>query len=462
MSASITLPPSEYHRRSAAASGLSAWDEVVAEERAGRVSLAGPVLLGLATLVFGVGGFCLWAAVTPLSSAAIASGRVIVESNTKTVSHIEGGSLLELAVHEGQRVKAGDLLLRLDSTRSRASVLQLSQQLFVQQTRLARLIGERDEKAEFDAPAAASAAIDPTMAQQLVETERKLFSERRSQRSGEEAASLATIDQLGSQREALVARRASWVEQLHFVERDLKTVTALESKQLATQTALHEKTMQMIDMKTRIAESDASIAENSQRRKQAELEMANRRTEYFRQLSEQIQAAQAEIARLDQELVAARDVVAKADIRSPQDGVVANIRLKTPGSAVVSGQAILDIVPANQPMLIEGHARAMDIDTVHLGQKAEIHLNAFGSSESRPLIGTVNYVAPDGVTDERTGDVTFVFRTQIDPQELAKQPNLFLYPGMTATVNIVTGQRTAMAYLVGPFLKSFNQAFRED
>ncbi|WP_137157283.1 HlyD family type I secretion periplasmic adaptor subunit [Rhizobium sp. FKL33] len=462
MSASITLPPTEYHRQPAGQSALSAWDEVVAEERASRVSLAGPVLLGLATLLFGVGGFGLWAAVTPLSSAAIASGRVIVESNTKTISHIEGGSLLALAVHEGQHVKEGDLLLQLDSTRSRATVAQLSQQLYVLHVRLERLIAERDEQDVLTVTVAPPAAVDAVMARQLVDTEKKLFSERRSQRAGEDAAGRATIDQLDSQREALVARRASWMEQLHFVARDLKTVTSLESKQLATQTALHEKTIQLIDMKTRIAESDASIAENSQRRKQSELEVANRRTEYFRALSEQIQAAQAEIARLSQELIAARDVVAKADIRSPQDGVVANIRLKTPGSAVVSGQAILDIVPANQPMLIEGRARAMDIDTVHVGQKAEIHLNAFGASESRPLIGTVSYVAPDGVADERTGDVNFVFRTQIDPRELAKQPNLFLYPGMTATVNIVTGQRTAMAYLVGPFLKSFNQAFRED
>jgi HlyD family secretion protein len=462
MSASITLPPTEYHRQAGPQSALSSWDEVVAEERSSRISLAGPVLLGVATLLFGVGGFGLWAALTPLSSAAIASGRVIVESNTKTVSHIEGGSLLSLAVHEGQHVKKGDLLLQLDSTRSRAAALQLSQQLFVQEARLARLIAERDEKDAFDVPIASHAPIDAGMAQQLVDTEKKLFSERRTQRAGEDAAGRATIAQFDSQRVALLARRASWVEQLLFVERDLKTVTSLESKQLATQTALHEKTMQVIDMKTRIAESDASIAENSQRRKQAELELANRRTEYFRALSEQIQAAQGDIARLNQELISARDIVAKADIRAPQDGVVANIRLKTPGSAVISGQAILDIVPANQPMLIEGHARAMDIDTVHLGQRAEIHLSAFGASENKPIIGTVSYVAPDGVTDERTGEVTFVFRTQINPQELAKQPNLFLYPGMTATVNIVTGQRTAMTYLVGPFIKSFNRAFRED
>jgi HlyD family secretion protein len=462
MSASITLPPSEYHRGPASQSSMSSWDEVVAEERAGRVSLLGPVLLGMATLVFGVGGFALWALVTPLSSAAIASGRVIVESNTKTISHIEGGSLLELAVHEGQHVKSGDLLLRLDATRSSATALQLSQQLFVQEVRLNRLIAERDEKDAFNAPAFSAAKINATMAQQLIDTERKLFSERRSQRAGEEAAGQGNIDQLDSQRKALLARRVSWVEQLLFVERDLETVTSLESKQLATQTALHEKTMQVIDMKTRIAESNAAIAENGQRRTQAQLEIANRRTEYFRALSEQIQEAQAEIGRLNQELVAARDVVAKSEVRSPQEGVVANIRLKTPGSAVVSGQAILDIVPANQPMLIEGRVRAMDIDTVHIGQKAEIHLSAFGASESRPVIGTISYVAPDGITDERTGEVAFVFRTQIAPQELAKQPNLFLYPGMTASVNIVTGQRTAMAYLLGPFTRSFNLAFRED
>jgi HlyD family secretion protein len=112
-------------------------------------------------------------------------------------------------------------------------------------------------------------------------------------------------------------------------------------------------------------------------------------------------------------------------------------------------------------MLIEGKARAADIDAVHVGEKAEIRLSSFGAQEARPLIATITYIAADGVTDERTGDVTYLFRAKINNGELQKQPNLFLYPGMAADVSIINGHRTALTYLALPIMQSFNRAFRE-
>jgi HlyD family secretion protein len=426
------------------------------------VTLKGPVLLGLATLIFGIGGFVLWGALTPLSSAAIAGGKVIVESTTKTITHLEGGTLLSMHVSEGQKVKAGDLLLKLDSTRSLSTVVQLEQQLFMLRVRMARLIAEKNEQAAFSPVVDVPASLDATAAAELIDTEKKLFQERRSQRAGQGETDQAVIDQLDSQRIAITARRASYVQQAGFVKHDLDSIATLEAKKLATQASLNEKKIMLVDLQSKIAESDAELSENSQRRTQGELALANSRTEYFRALSELLQSTQSDIGRLTQDLVSARDVVTKSDIRAPQDGVIANIRVRSPGSAVVAGQPILDIVPDNQPMLIEGHAKAMDIDTIHIGNEAEITLNSFGSDEAKPLIGHVTYIAADGTVDERTGDVTYVFRAKIDPEAMATQKNLFLYPGMGASVFIVTGERTALTYLAGPFLKSFNRAFRED
>jgi HlyD family secretion protein len=461
MTKPITLSPSEFQRTGSTTRPLSDWDTVVAEETSGSVTLWGPVLVGLATLVIGVGGFFAWASTTPVVQASVASGRVIVQSNTKTVTHLEGGTLKALLVHEGEKVKEGALLATLDVTRSQSTATQLRQQLFVQGVRLARLYAEKDEKSEFIFDQKVPDGMNPESAAQIVSTERKLFAERRNQFADQLAADQSSIDQLQSQREALAARRLSSIEQAKVMRFDYESYQALQAKQLVTKSVVNEKKLQVVDMEARIAESNAAIAENSQRKNQLELSLANRRSDYFRSISEQISQAQSDVARVQQEAISAEDVVAKSTIRSPQDGIIANIKIRTQGSAVIAGQPVLDIVPDNQPMLIEGRARAADIDSIHVGEKVEIRLAAFGSSEARPLIGKVSYVAPDGTADERTGEITYVFRATIDTEDMKTQPNLFLYPGMTAEVFIVSGHRTALAYLAEPIEKSFNRAFRE-
>ena len=440
---------------------LSDWAVVVKEEEAQGASLRGPIVLGVFTLIFGVGGFFLWAGSTELSSAAVANGRVIVESNTKTVSHLEGGTLRALVVREGDKVNAGDVLAKLDVTRSESALLQLTQQLFADKAQLARLVAERNETGTFSYETQVPEGMDTTAAGDVLLTERRLFVERTSLFHDQIAADESGIAQLASQRQAIEARRRSWVEQEVVVKQEVDTYTRLQARKLITAAAVNAKYLQLLDLKSRIAESDAVLAENSQRKRQLELSVANRRSDYFRGVSVEIQQTQTSIVNIRQQIISAEDVVAKAAIRAPQDGIVANIRIRTPGSALTAGSPIVDIVPANQPMLIEGVAAARDIDQMRVGQKAEIKLSAFGAAELRPLVGHVTYIAPDSTIDERTGDVRFAFRAKIDAAELKAQPNLFLYPGMSAEVYIVTGDRTALAYLTEPIRRSFSRAFRE-
>jgi HlyD family secretion protein len=417
--------------------------------------------MGLAILIIGIGGFFLWASTTQVTQASGASGKVIVESNTKTVTHLEGGTLKSIAVLEGAKVKQGDLLATLDVTRSQSTVAQLRQQLFMLDIKLARLLAEKDEKKVFIYDKPLPAGMDRDEAAQLISTERKLFQERRSQFADQLAVDRSTVEQLDSQALALVARSKSWAEQIEFIRRDYDAIAKLEKQQLATKASLNEKKIQLVDMETRIAEAEAAVAEQKQKRSQAELTLSNRRTDYFRTISEQIQQAQADIGKVRQDIISAEDVVAKSEIRSPQDGIVANVKIRTPGSAVIGGQPILDIVPDNQPMLIEGKARAADIDAIHVGERAEIKLSSFGAAEAKPLIGTITYIAADGTLDERSGEMTYLIRAKINDGELKKQPNLFLYPGMSADISIINGNRTALAYLALPIMQSFHRAFRE-
>jgi HlyD family secretion protein len=461
MAEQLTLSPSEYRYSAPDKAALSEWEDVLKEEQHSQVSLLGPILLGLSILVLGIGGFMAWASSTEMSSASVASGRVIVESNTKTVSHLEGGTLKQLLVREGDRVKAGALLATLDATRSQSSLTQLRHLFFAAKARQARLVAERDGQKSYDFDAPTPDGVDASVAAGVLATEKRLFTERTSLYRDQIAADESSIAQLASQRVANEARRKSNIEQAAVVRRDYETYVDLQKRKLITTAMLNDKKLQLVELETRIAESEAALAENSQRKTQLELSLTNRRNEYFRDVSENLQQTQAEISSVRQQIIAAEDVVEKAALRAPQDGIVGNIRVRTPGSAVIAGQPVLDIVPANQPMVIEGHARAIDIDQIRLGQAAEIRLSSFGAAELQPLIGHVTYIAPDSNVNEQTGEVTFAFRAKIDDGELKKQPNLFLYPGMSAEVYIVTGDRTALAYLAEPIKKSFYRAFRE-
>ncbi|MCV3767531.1 HlyD family type I secretion periplasmic adaptor subunit [Rhizobium sp. TRM95796] len=461
-SASITIDKTEYrvlgHQP---ASNLSDWDDVVLEESVKKSSLRGPIVYGGLTLLIAIGGFFGWASYAEMAQASAASGKIIVEGKTKTITHLEGGTLQSLVVNDGQHVRQGDLLVRLDVTRSVAQLVRLKQDLVVQTIKLQRLLSEKDEKNDFVFSAALPAGVERTVIDQMISVEQKLFKERRDQFLNQLATDRSMVQQLQSQRVALLARKEALAKQLDFVTDDFKALEKLQKSQLATRTNANEKQYQMLDLKTRLSDNDFDLADNVQREMQAELGLSNRRMEYFKIISEQIQEAQAEIARIRQEIVSAEDVVAKAEIRSPQDGIVANIKVRTPGSAVPGGQPILDVVPDDQLMLVEGRARASDIDSLRVGAKTEIRLSAFGAAETHPLVGRITYIAPDSIVDEKTSETVYVVQAVIDKESMAKQPNLFLYPGMTADMYIVNGTRTAIAYLTGPMMRGFNKAFRE-
>lgn len=453
--------PSRGLVHASAATLTDEWHQIVEEERTRKVSLRGPIVAGLATLGVGVGGFFLWAYFTPVAQASAAAGKVVVESSTKTVTHLEGGTLREVLVSEGEAVRTGQVLARLDVTRSFSVEVQARQQLFINQVKLARLLAERDENHTFTVPEETPKGMSAAMAAQLLKTEQRLFQERQSQYADQIASAQSEIDQIEILFVSFNAKQKALEEQLTYLKQDYELLSSLESKRLATKPQKNEKRIQILDMESRIAEAHASLGQNRQLLAQAKLNLANIRTEHLRSISEQLQQVQTDIARGQQEIVGAADVVEMAAIRSPQDGVVSNIKIHTPGSALSAGTPIMDIVPADQPLLIEGKARAMDIDTIRVGASAEIHLSSFGADEAFPLKGKVIYVAADSVADEKTGDTTYLIRVKIDKGELASQPNLFMYPGMGAEIYVVNGERTALTYLTSPLLKSFSRAFRE-
>ena len=439
----------------------SAWQSVLEEEERVQPSLRPPITLGLATLAIGVGGFLLWAFTTDIAAASIAAGKVIVDSQTKTVTLFDGGTLAKLLVEEGDAVERDQVLARMDVTRSEARLNQLEQQIFALEVRLARLGAERSRLPSFEFREASS-KTGRRARQEIIEAEEHLFLERTRSLSDLVSIDNALINQLQSQLTALEARLESTRKQAEVVEADSASLEKLLKRGLTTRSKFSERHLALLDLQNRVLETEAMITENTQKIAQAKLSIVNRETVYMREVAEAIQAARLELSQAREEKIAAQDIYNKAEIRAPQQGVVANIRFRTAGSAILGGQPILDIVPSNQTLLIEGKAKARDIDSIRVGESAEIHLSSFSASSFLPLKGKITYVAPDSTTDEHTGEVFYLIRASIPKEELQKQPDLFLYPGMSAEVYILNGTRTAIAYLTQPARDSFRKAFRED
>ncbi len=165
---------------------------------------------------------------------------------------------------------------------------------------------------------------------------------------------------------------------------------------------------------------------------------------------------------MQERIVAAKDVMRRVEARSPQAGIVANIRLRTPGGVIAPGEAIMDIVPENEPLVVEMKISPRDIDSISVGAGAQIRLTAYNQRSMAPLDGKLTYIAADQSLDEKTDTAFFVARAEITPASLAANPTARLYPGMPAEIIIVHKERRAIDYLVSPITDSLNRAFRED
>lgn len=439
----------------------SAWEQLIEEERASDVSLRAPIILGLLTLLVGFGGFFAWAALTPIASASIVHGEIVVDGQTKTVSHLDGGTIAEIVVAEGQKVKAGDVLIRFDQTRHRAQLDQLAARALGLEMKTARLRAERDGLAVFSVPpdvAADSAPADRALA---VRTEEQLFVERRQVRDDQDLLSDSTIEQLTSSAASLDGRIAKSREQLALLSDEARKFEGLFADRLALQSRLREAQLAAMELESDIAALEAQALQTRQQIAQTRLAETSRRNDFRRSVVEDLRAAQTELAEVRQQMVFMADLVAKSEVRAPQDGTVANLRLFTPGSAVTSGQPILDIVPSEQPLLVSAKVPTRVIDTIHVGSQVEVRLSAFKDADLHPLQGTLTYVAATTAIDERSGAPYYAVRATIDPEGLKREEGVFLYPGMSAELYVLSGTKSALAYLAKPFTDSYRRAFRE-
>ena len=420
------------------------------------------LLLALAAIAVFFGGFGTWATLAPLDSAAVAPARVTVAGNRKTVQHLEGGIVREILVEEGDRVAAGEVLVRLDETLARAMVDQLRGRYDNLLAREARLLVERDPNAEeILFPETLSSRRDRPDIAAMLAGEQAIFEAQREYLEGRKRILEQQETQLRKEIESLGAQVTGETRQLELVGEEKEAIEELFAKGMVDKPRLMAAKRAEARLQGDLGEHLALIARTEQRIGETDLEIIDLKNRFLNDVVTQLKQTQADMTELTQRLKAAEATLARTEIRAPVGGRVVALSVHTEGGVVGTGERILDIVPEDDALELEARIDPDDIDVVHPGLNARVILTAYKQRSTPALIGRVSRVSADSFSDPQTGQTYYLARIRVAPEELARMENIELYPGMQAEVMIRTGQSTLLKYVLAPITQSMRRAFRE-
>lgn len=420
------------------------------------------IVAGLLTVVVLVGGIGGWAATTDLAGAVVASGTVVVASNVKKVQHPSGGVVGKIFVRNGDHVKAGDLLVRLDETVTRANLQVITRQLDELAGRQARLRAERDDADAVVFPPEILNRASEFEIDQILNGEKRLFESRRNSDRSKKQQLNERISALKEEIAGLTSQADSKAKETEFIGKELTGLETLEAKQLVTTTKIMSLRRDGARIDGERAQLKAAAA--SSRGKIAEIEVQklgidhDGKSETLKDLRE----AEGKIAELSERRTAAEDQLRRIDLRSPVDGVVHQLSVFTVGGVINTAEPLMLIVPEGDKLVIEAKIAPQDIDQARSHEEAVIRFPAFNQRTTPQVAGRVTNIAADLTKDQQQPNITYyVARVEISDEEMKKLVNLKLIPGMPAEVQIRTTARTALSYLLKPLQDQFAKAFKE-
>ena len=424
-------------------------------------TLRGHVASGVIALLLLAGGLGGWAATAELAGAVIAQGTVVVESNVKKVQHPTGGVVGDIRVRDGDKVAAGDLLLRLDETITRANLQIVTGQLDELEVRKARLVAERDDRPAIEVPLKLAKRLVEPGVKDMVAGEKALFDSRHKAREGQKAQLKERIAQLRREIEGHEGQQQTKARESSLIQKELVALLALQQKDLVPSSKMLAMQREEARISGERAQLVASAAQARGKIAEIELQMIqldqDLKTEVMKDLRE-ILAKQAE---LNERRVAAEDQLRRVEVRSPYAGVVHQMSVHTVGGVITQSEPVMLIVPEGDALVIEAKVAPQDIDHVWPGQPAVIRFPAFNQHTTPEFKGEVQRVAADLTREPQLNQAYFVTRITLPEAELKRMGALRLVPGMPAEVHIKTGERTALSYLIKPLSDQVVRAFRE-
>ena len=417
------------------------------------------------TFLIGFGG---WGATAPLASGAVAPGIVSPDGLRRTVQHLEGGIVREVMVRDGDSVEAGDVLAHLESVQSQSRDDTL-------RDRYRALLATRDRlEAERDGREAVTFAPWPEAVGRRREgtgtgagedaraTQRALFGARLERhRTGLDLLA-ERVGQLEEEIIGLRAERRAVRVRLGLIEEEAEAKRPLVARGLLERPALLRLERQAAELRGEAGHLDAALARARGRIGEARLAGLEHEAARADEVARELDEVRGEIVSVRESMAASGDVLSRTRILAPVAGTVVGLRHRTPGAVIAPGEALLDLVPADEDLLVDARIALADRDVVQPGLEAQVHLTAYASRDMPRIVGTVREVSADRITDPATGGAYYLARVLVNEASLEEAGGLELVPGMPADVLIVTGERTMLAYLTEPFRRSLRRGMRDD
>lgn len=408
-----------------------------------------------------VGGLFIASMVLSISGAVVANGAVTVEGNYKSIQHLDGGLVADIAVKNGDRVQRGAVLVRLDDTQARASLAIVMARLGDQLVQQARLAAERDRHDTFELPATMSALADDPQVRENLAAQMALFQARTASHRGEQAVLRQRLEQLqadlsGHQRSLLSSQR-----QLDLANKDLATVEPLYRKGFASQQRYGGLQREQARMEGDVGRLDAEIQRTRGAIAEAELRLLQSEKDYTQAIVDEMRKVQAQVAELEENRKTFADKLARIVIRAPESGRVHALAVFTQGGVVPPGKEIMQIVPDGARLVVDAQVPPQEIDKVRAGGQAWVRFPAFNARTTPRLSGTVASVSAAELTNGQ-GRTYFTARIEISAEDMKQlSASQRLLPGMPAEVYIGLEDRSILSYLLKPLADAMMHAFRE-
>ncbi|UXT23353.1 HlyD family type I secretion periplasmic adaptor subunit [Agrobacterium tumefaciens] len=416
------------------------------------------VVLALGLLV-GLGG---WAAFAKLAGAVVATGRVVVEGNSKKIQHLSGGIVSEINVAEGDRVEAGQVLLRLSATVVQANLSIVENTLAQLYSRRARLRAEIAEAPSFTVEEDLAALTSSKAAKTFIDSEQNLFNSRRNALIGMKKQLGTRKDQLADEARGLEVQVEATDNELAIVKEDVSKTDELFKKGLVTLQRLNLLKRQLSNLEGQQGQYIAARAQTVGKLSELDLQLLQLDEDRKSEVTKDLTSIEATVAEYEERLAATRDQLDRLDIRSPIAGRIYQLSVHNINGVIQPGEVLMLVVPEQDELAIEANITPRDIDQIYVGQPVTIRFTAFNQSTTPDLSAQVAVVAPDLQTDSRTGTSYYALRIKPDKAAMGHLPGGKLYPGMPAEVFIQTSERSVLSYFVKPFQDRLKKTFVQE
>ncbi len=422
-------------------------------------SLSGPTRTGYALITLVLVTVLGWGVFAEIAGAVLASGRVAVESGPKRIQHKDGGVVSAVLVREGERVKSGQVLARLDATTVGAQNAVLDNQIAQARMRKARLEAEISGTWRLDLPPGET----PTRELRIhLEGERSLLRQQRLLREQARAQLKEQIRQALQEIDALESQRTAYTEQLRLKNRELESLRQTQVDGYMTRNALsvHEREAERLAGDR--GEVAAAVARARSQVSALNTQLLHVDAEAQRLAMAELSDVTTRLGSLVQQSIAARETLRRVELQAPVDGVVQQLAVHTKDGVLAPGQVLMVVVPERDELIVEAMIDPRRIDQVHIGARAYVRFTAFDANTTPEALAVVDSLTSDIELDEKTGASYYRARLGLDRSSLPPLLQRKLMAGMTADVQIETVKRSAISYLMKPLTDHLRRAFADD